>query len=684
MEELEDRIDERDIDYFSDYPELHDEIANQKERAASAFNSWDPFKILHGIDYRWRATDCLEHLETLAEFLQSELNLAKCDYHTASFDHNNNFGTDLCWVALYPQEAADHQAAHQTFLCVTPAAYEQGIVSGGRVEDGVRDLYDIPADPALDVETMLERYEELLPRFNRLNQALLFDKPKREEQARDDHPLNLILYGPPGTGKTHSVQHRSVQIIEGTIRDLTDEEISDRFRSCLDDGQIEFTTFHPSYAYEEFVEGLRYDPDQKIPVVQDGILKRLAERALNPRPNPKRSDSPRIWKLSLGRQGNDEIYRRCMEAGEIAIGFVHGENMEGLDEDAIANRFAEHGRASETNNINTVHQFVNELHEGDYVAVYDGPRSIRAIGVVTGPYQFKRNEYDDYPHIRPVDWLDQSVHDICELNGSTHLTRKTLYTLDRIALDDFLELLPNQGDNPKPHVLIIDEINRGNLARVFGELITLLEPDKRKGQPNEISARLPYSQERLTLPANLYVIGTMNTADRSIALLDAALRRRFEFREVMPNVQVIRDHLTARVDADGSDETQGASFDLSEENITLISEVFTTLNERITALLDRDHQVGHSYFLGVTSMADVRDVWYHELLPLLQEYFYDDQRRLTSLLGQYDQEAQRGFVETRAPASLHGDGSAMTEEIWEFHKYQTGELATALRNTFAA
>jgi 5-methylcytosine-specific restriction protein B len=137
------------------------------------------------------------------------------------------------------------------------------------------------------------------------------------------------------------------------------------------------------------------------------------------------------------------------------------------------------------------------------------------------------------------------------------------------------------------------------------------------------------------------------------------------------------------VDADGSDETQGASFDLSEENITLISEVFTTLNERITALLDRDHQVGHSYFLGVTSMADVRDVWYHELLPLLQEYFYDDQRRLTSLLGQYDQEAQRGFVETRAPASLHGDGSAMAEEIWEFHKYQTGELATALRNTFA-
>jgi 5-methylcytosine-specific restriction protein B len=357
--------------------------------------------------------------------------------------------------------------------------------------------------------------------------------------------------------------------------------------------------------------------------------------------------------------------------------------MEGLDEDAIANRFAEHGRASETNNINTVHQFVNELHEGDYVAVYDGPRSIRAIGVVTGPYQYKKNDYDDYPHVRPVDWLDQSVHDIYELNGSTHLTRKTLYTLDRIALDDFLELLPNQGGNPKPHVLIIDEINRGNLARVFGELITLLEPDKRKGQSNEISARLPYSQDRLTLPANLYVIGTMNTADRSIALLDAALRRRFEFREVMPSVQVIRDHLTARVDADGSTEDQASSFDLSEENIALISEVFTTLNERITALLDRDHQVGHSYFLGVTSMADVRDVWYHEILPLLQEYFYDDQRRLTSLLGRYDQEAQRGFVETRAPASLHGDGSAMAEEIWEFHKYQTGELATALRNTFA-
>jgi len=321
------------------------------------------------------------------------------------------------------------------------------------------------------------------------------------------------------------------------------------------------------------------------------------------------------------------------------------------------------------------------------VAVYDSPRSIRAIGVVTGPYQYKKDEkdeYDDYPHVRPVDWLDQSVHDIYELNGSTQLTQKTLYTLDRIALNDFLDLLPNPGSDPKPHVLIIDEINRGNLARVFGELITLLESDKRKGQLNEISARLPYSQERFTLPPNLYVIGTMNTADRSIALLDAALRRRFKFREVMPDVQVIRDHLTARVDADSSDEVENPSFDLSEEDIRLVSEVFTTLNERITALLDRDHQVGHSYFLDVTSMTDVRDVWYHEVLPLLQEYFYDDQRRLVSLLGPYDQEAQKGFVETRSPASLLGNGRPIAEEIWEFHEYQTGELATALRNTFAS
>jgi len=361
IEELEDRIDERDINYFSDYPELHDEIDSQKSRSASAFHSWDPFRILHGIDYRWHATDCLEQLEILAEFIQSELNLAKCDYHTAGFDHNQNYGTDHCWVALYPQEAADHQDAYQIFLAVRCDAYVQGIISGGRVEDDVGDLYEIPADPELDVETMTAQYQDLLPRFSQLNRALLSEEPSQEERTRGDHPLNLILYGPPGTGKTYSVQRRSVRIIEGTTRELTDEEVSERFRSYLDEGQIEFLTFHPSYAYEEFVEGLRYDPDQKIPVVQDGILKRLAQRALNPRPNPKRSDSPRIWNLSLGRQGNDEVYRRCIEAGEISVGFIHDENMEGLDEAAIADLFAERSRENETNNINTVHQFVNEL-----------------------------------------------------------------------------------------------------------------------------------------------------------------------------------------------------------------------------------------------------------------------------------------------------------------------------------
>jgi hypothetical protein len=174
-------------------------------------------------------------------------------------------------------------------------------------------------------------------------------------------------------------------------------------------------------------------------------------------------------------------------------------------------------------------------------------------------------------------------------------------------------------------VLVIDEINRANIARVFGELITLLEPDKRLGSDNELRVQLPASKAWFGVPPNLHVIGTMNTADRSIALMDVALRRRFDFEEMMPNADVIRTELAKPRDKDRKT--------IDQKDLDLVVAVFERLNERLRFLYDREHQIGHAYFLRVRSLDDLRKVFATKIIPLLQEYFFGHWEKVAIALG---------------------------------------------------
>jgi 5-methylcytosine-specific restriction endonuclease McrBC GTP-binding regulatory subunit McrB len=223
---------------------------------------------------------------------------------------------------------------------------------------------------------------------------------------------------------------------------------------------------------------------------------------------------------------------------------------------------------------------------------------------------------------------------------STKFIQKTVYELTKSelnmpALERYIESQREGGGEPDQFVLIIDEINRANVSKVMGELITLLEPDKRIGATNELRVRLPYSRDVFGLPPNLHIIGTMNTADRSIALLDTALRRRFKFKEVPPESELLEE----------AEEATGLP----------LVDFLNAINDRIEYLLDREHRIGHAYFINCRTRAETDAAMRNAIIPLLQEYFFEDLSRVAIVLGE---PKGGGFLSRRQIKDPLGEGDA--------------------------
>lgn len=394
----------------------------------------------------------------------------------------------------------------------------------------------------------------------------VFNNEAKEDKDMCSQPLNQILYGPPGTGKTYNTVIRAMEIINHEKYNSVDnkkyKDLKKQFDSLKQQGQIEFVTFHQSYSYEEFVEGIKpYIPEWGTVeennrfIGQDGIFKKickLAERNLYVFDEDQKADFDKIYKMFQEKYETGSSFSNLLNIKYEQNNLVYHYGAQSQDRRIDLNRIKEI--------FNSGKQYSTAI---EFNKDYKGNAALKG-------YFF--NFYRELLQIKN-DYIDENKFD------------------DQINQDAL------------KYVLIIDEINRGDVSKIFGELITLIEEDKRIGKEHQMTVTLPYSREAFGVPKNLYIIGTMNTADRSIALLDTALRRRFDFEEMMPKPELLSGKNIEGVD---------------------LEQLLTKINDRIKNEYDIDHQIGHSYLMGVKNKEQLERAYKNRILPLLNEYFYND------------------------------------------------------------
>lgn len=425
--------------------------------------------------------------------------------------------------------------------------------------------------------------------------------------------LNTILYGPPGTGKTYYTTNLALEICGINSKGLDRVEAKQKFDELSLQGRIVFTTFHQSMSYEDFIEGIKpvepeKEGDQLIYRVEDGIFKKLCvEAAFSIATESESKQTETVLDFSLAY---DELVQ------EIEEKFNEGHEFE-LD--------SKNGGKVLVDTISSNGNIVIKHQGGERTYTVSKQRCSRLHSEIDD-LESVSNIHD---HFRTIIGGSNSSAYWSVLNAiKSKLTNFTPQQKSdrKFSYDEKKEVIQTlrpedfKNKSGKPYILVIDEINRGNVSQIFGELITLIEEDKRLGNDEAIQVTLPYSKlEKFGVPSNLYIIGTMNTADRSVEALDTALRRRFAFEEMPPKPELLET----------PDEIKNEGIDL---NILL-----TTINYRIEKLIDRDHRIGHSYFINVKNFGELQATFHNKIIPLLQEYFFGDYGKIGLVLG-------KGFV----------------------------------------
>ncbi|WP_420575247.1 McrB family protein [Ekhidna sp.] len=460
-------------------------------------------------------------------------------------------------------------------------------------------------------------------------------------------PLNQILYGPPGTGKTYNTINKAIAICDADF-DLNQDRsiVKDRFDELQKAGQILFTTFHQSMSYEDFIEGLKpLKPEEgdefvKYEVVP-GVFKKVCIEAAFSIAREKLSlETEDILDFSLAYDSFMEQVEEQLSAGEMRLKTKTGGE---VLVDSVSDR----------GNVIIKH--------------IDGSRSYTVSKQRLTKLNAEIKNLDDVSNIN-----DQFREIIGGSNSTAYWTvlnairnqsdipkateRKRTYTFEEkvevVKKMDWDEYRESQG---KPYVLIIDEINRGNVSQIFGELITLIEESKRAGKKEALQVQLPYSRDSFSVPPNLFIIGTMNTADRSVEALDVALRRRFKFDFLGPNY-----------------ELEGLQHKIEGTESTL-ADLLKVINERIAFLKDEDHQIGHSYFLEKQLPVDLSDTFNTNVIPLLKEYFYNDYDKISLILG-------NGFIEIAEDwkPRFATDDEVMERSVYRVKKVGKSEIISAV------